>query len=52
MNVCTCIDFEKRGLPCKHVIAVQIYRTNQIAAVVTAAKISALNKIGMMAIAK
>jgi hypothetical protein len=46
MNVCTCIDFERNGLPCKHVIAVQIYRTNQIAAVVTAAKIQALNGIG------
>ena len=48
MNVCTCIDFEKRGLPCKHVIAVQIYRSSQIAAVVTAAKIQAVDKIGMV----
>jgi hypothetical protein len=52
MNVCTGIDFERTGKPCKHVIAVQIHRTNQIAAVVTAAKISKLNKIGMVAIAK
>jgi hypothetical protein len=47
MNVCNCEDFLRHGLPCKHVIAVQIYRTNQIAAVVTAAKIQALNKIGV-----
>jgi SWIM zinc finger len=46
MNVCTCIDFERNGLPCKHVIAVQIYRSSQIAATLTAAKIEALNKIG------
>jgi hypothetical protein len=45
MNVCTCVDFERTGLACKHAIAVQIYRTNQIAAVVTAAKIQTLNKI-------
>ena len=46
MNVCTCIDFEKMGLPCKHVIPVHIYRSSQIAAVITAAKIQALSKIG------
>src|SRR5919199_560053 len=47
MNVCSCIDFEMNGLPCKHVIAVQIYRSSQIAATITAAKIEALNKIGV-----
>ena len=46
MNVCSCWDFEMIGLACKHVIAVQIYRTSQIAATLTAAKIQALNKIG------
>ncbi|MBV9175625.1 MAG: SWIM zinc finger family protein [Nitrososphaeraceae archaeon] len=45
MTVCTCVDFEMIGLACKHVIAVQIYRTNQIAAILIAAKIEALNKI-------
>jgi hypothetical protein len=49
MNVCTCIDFERRGLPCKHIIATQIYRASQIQAVVTAAKIQALSKIGVVA---
>ena len=38
MNVCSCTDFERTGQPCKHVMSVQIYRTSQIAAVVTAAK--------------
>jgi hypothetical protein len=47
MNVCTCIDFERNGLTCKHIIAIQIYRTSQIAAALTAAKIQALNKIGV-----
>ena len=46
LNVCTCIDFERTGQVCKHCIAVQIYRTSQIAAALTAAKISALNRIG------
>jgi hypothetical protein len=45
INVCTCIDFERNGLPCKHIIATQIYRTSQIAATLMAAKIQALNKI-------
>jgi hypothetical protein len=45
MNVCTRIDFEKNGVACKHVIATQIFRTNQIAAAITAAaKIQTLNK--------
>ena len=51
MNVCTCIDFERNGLTCKHIIAVQIYRTSQIAATLTAAKIQALNKIGKVVMA-
>ena len=46
LNVCTCIDFERTGRLCKHIIAVQIYRTSQIAAALTAAKIQSLNKIG------
>jgi len=46
MNVCTCIDFEMTGLPCKHVIATQIYRSSMIAAAFTAAKIQALNRMG------
>ena len=46
MNVCTCIDFERAGRACKHIIATQIWRTSQIAATLTAAKIQALNKIG------
>jgi SWIM zinc finger len=48
MNVCTCIDFERTGLACKHIIATQIYRTSQIAATLTAAKIQALGKIGLV----
>jgi SWIM zinc finger len=48
MNVCTCIDFERTGRNCKHIIATQIFRTSQIAAALTAAKISALNKMGMV----
>lgn len=48
MNVCTCIDFERNGLPCKHVIATQLFRTSQLAATLTAAKIQALNKIGIV----
>jgi hypothetical protein len=52
MNVCTCIDFERTGLPCKHIIATQILRTSQIAAVVTAVKIQALSKIGAVIVAK
>ncbi|MFL6399053.1 MAG: SWIM zinc finger family protein [Nitrososphaeraceae archaeon] len=52
MNICTCIDFERTGHACKHIIATQIFRTSQIAAVVMAAKIQALNKIGMVAVAK
>lgn len=44
MNVCTCIDFERNGLPCKHVIATQLFRTSQLAATLTAAKIQALTK--------
>jgi hypothetical protein len=46
MNVCTCMDFERTGLACKHIIATQVYRTSQIAATLTAAKIEALNRIG------
>jgi hypothetical protein len=46
MNVCTCMDFERTGLACKHIIATQIWRTSQIAATLTAAKIQALNKMG------
>jgi hypothetical protein len=45
IGVCTCIDFERNGHACKHIIATQIFRTSQIAAVI-AAKIQALNKIG------
>ena|SRR5215217_7227283 len=48
MNVCSCIDFEMTGLPCKHVIAVQVFRTSQIAATLTIAKIEALSKIGVI----
>ena len=48
MNVCTCMDFEITGLTCKHIIATQIYRTSQIAATLTAAKIQALGKIGVV----
>jgi hypothetical protein len=50
MNVCTCIDFERTGQACKHIIATQIWRTSQIAAILTAAKIQALNKIGIVAL--
>jgi hypothetical protein len=50
MNVCTCIDFERTGQACKHIIATQIFRTSQIAATLTAAKLSALNKMGTMVI--
>jgi SWIM zinc finger len=46
MNVCTCVDFERNGRHCKHIIATQIWRTSQIAATLTAAKIQELNKIG------
>ena len=46
MNVCSCMDFERTGQACKHVIATQIYRTSQIAATITAAKIQALGKMG------
>jgi hypothetical protein len=46
MNVCTCIDFERTDRPCKHIIATQLWRTSQIAAVLTAAKVEALNKVG------
>jgi SWIM zinc finger len=28
MNVCTCIDFERTGRPCKHIFATQIWRTS------------------------
>ena len=52
MNVCTCIDFERSGQACKHILATQIFRTREIAAATTAAKISALNKIGMVVPAK
>jgi len=52
MHVQTFIDFERTGKPCKHVIAVLIYRTNQIAAVVTAAKISELNKMSKVVAVK
>jgi hypothetical protein len=45
MNVCACIDFERTGLRCKHVIATHVFRTSRIAAVVMAAKVQALNKI-------
>jgi hypothetical protein len=48
MNVCTYIDFERNGLPCKHIIATQIFGMSQIAATLTAAKIEALNKIGVV----
>jgi hypothetical protein len=47
MNVCTCIDFKRNGHACKHIIATQIFRTSQITAVITAAKVQALNKIGV-----
>jgi SWIM zinc finger len=50
MNVCTCVDFERTGHACKHIIATQIYRTSQIAAALTAAKIQALNKVGKVVI--
>jgi uncharacterized Zn finger protein len=46
IGICTCIDFERNGHACKHIIATQIFRTSQIAATITAAKISALNKMG------
>lgn len=46
LGVCSCIDFERTGQACKHVIATQIFRTNQTAAALTAAKIEALNKMG------
>ena len=46
-NVCTCIDFQRNSLPCKHIIAVQLYRTNKVAEAVIATKIEALNKIGV-----
>ena len=46
MNVCTCIDFEITGQACKHIIVTQIWRTSQIAAALTAAKIQALGKMG------
>lgn len=49
MNVCNCEDFLRNGLPCKHCSAVQIWRTSQLAATITAAKIQALNKIGLVA---
>jgi hypothetical protein len=45
INVCTCIDFERNGQVCKHVIATQIFRTNQIAAALTAAKIQAIGVV-------
>jgi SWIM zinc finger len=48
LGVCTCIDFERNGLPCKHVIATQIFRMSHIAAILTAAKIQTLNKIGVV----
>jgi hypothetical protein len=50
IGVCTCIDFERNGLPCKHIIATQIWRTSQIAATLTAAKIQALHKVGMVVV--
>jgi hypothetical protein len=40
LGVCTCIDFERNWLPCKHIIATQIFRTSQIAAALMAAKTS------------
>jgi hypothetical protein len=46
MNVCNYEDFLRNGIPCKHCIAVQIYRTNQIATAITAAKLEALSKLG------
>jgi hypothetical protein len=46
MNVCTCVDFERTGRSCKHIIAAQIFRTCQIAAALTAAKIQTPNKVG------
>jgi hypothetical protein len=46
MNVCTCIDFERNGHACKHIIATQIFRMSHIAAAIAAAKIQALNKMG------
>ena len=46
IKVCTCVDFERTGQACKHVMATQIYRASQIFAVVTAVKIQALNQIG------
>jgi hypothetical protein len=45
LGVCTCIDFERNGHACKHIIATQIFRTSHIATTLTAAKISALNKM-------
>jgi hypothetical protein len=42
MNVCNCEDFLRNGIPCKHCIAVQIYRTNQIQAVL----LEALSELG------
>jgi predicted nucleic acid-binding Zn finger protein len=42
MNVCNCEDFLRNGVPCKHCIAVQIHRTNQIQAVL----LEALSKLG------
>jgi hypothetical protein len=52
MNVCTCVDFERTGQVCKHIIATQIYRTSQIAAALTAAKIQALNRMGKVVATK
>jgi len=46
LNVCSCIDFERTGLPCKHCQAVQIYRVAQIQVAITAAKLEALSKLG------
>ena len=45
MNVCTYVDCERAGQACKHIIATQIWRTGQIAAALTAAKIQTLNKV-------
>jgi SWIM zinc finger len=46
MNVCNCEDFLRNGLLCKHCLAVTLYRTQQIATAITAAKLEALSKLG------
>lgn len=49
IGACNCEDFLRTGLPCKHCIAVTLFRTAQIQAMMTIASIQALNKIGISA---